>query len=80
MAHLKIDTFIGDTAETTIKIPLVAFQIVAGFIPQKIGDALETKGFNLRELLEAAKSAQAHGVLIDIFEHETCERVVISVE
>ncbi len=79
MASLLIDTFEDDKLETTVRIPLLVLTIAAKLIPRSAFQAIEAQGINLQEVIQAAKSGEISGQILEVVDHQKKERVLISV-
>ncbi|WP_129212774.1 hypothetical protein [Crenobacter cavernae] len=79
MTSLIIDIFENDKREVTFKIPLLVIRVAAKLIPTKAKQALASEGININEIIEAAKSGEVTGTLLEVLDHKDNERIVISV-
>ncbi|WP_255991972.1 hypothetical protein [Chitinolyticbacter albus] len=79
MASLIIEVFENEKPDVTFKIPLLVLQIAAKLIPRKAFQALESEGINIQDVINAAKSGEISGQLIEVVDHKDNERIVISV-
>jgi hypothetical protein len=79
MSNLVIDVFANSVHETTVKIPLLVLQIASKLMPRQAIAAIEAKGLNVQEIINAAKSGEVFGNILDITDHKDDARIVISV-
>ncbi len=67
-----------NTPDSTVTIPLSAFQIAEKLIPKKLKTALSNEGIDLSELTSLFAKEGPRGNLIEI--ENSNERIVISIE
>jgi hypothetical protein len=79
VASLKIEKFVGETHETTIKIPLLVLHVATKLLPKMAFAALDAKGINLKEILEAKTNGATYSKTINVCEHKINKRVVMSI-
>lgn len=79
MNHIKIEKFINDEHETTIKIPFFLFKIAAKFFPKKAISELAEKGINFNEILAARAQNIPYNNTIYVTEKNISKRIVISI-
>lgn len=82
MANLKIRVFRGGEVDpkTTVTIPVGILQIASKLIPKQAATALQEKGIDLNEIIAVSEHPDAHGILVEVEEHEKNEKVVIALE
>jgi len=66
--------------ETTVTIPGGILKVAANLIPKQAADALRDKGIDLGELVKLSTTPGFSGTLVEVEDHKTKQRVVISVE
>ena len=80
MKVIRIEAYEHGEPDATIKIPLALLRVAAGMFPKKCLASLERNALNLEDLLQVAASPELSGTLIEIEDHKSGERLVISVE
>jgi len=82
MADLKIRVFKGGEAqpETTVTIPGGVLKVASKLIPKQAAAALQDKGIDLDELINLSMNPEINGTLVEVKEHKTNEKIVISLE
>lgn len=77
---LKISTYKINktTPETTVTIPLSAFQVSEKLIPRKLKQSLQQEGINLSELTALFAKEGPRGNIIEIENND--ERIIIAIE
>ncbi|WP_156948193.1 hypothetical protein [Marinobacterium jannaschii] len=80
MKFLKIDTYEKDERDASIRIPLALLKVAARLFPRKHLTSLEAHAISFEDLLQIASSPEVSGTLIEIEDHRSAERLVISVE
>lgn len=78
MSHLKIEKFIDNQHEKTIKIPFLLFRIAAKLFPKKAVAELAEKGINFNEILTANEQKTPYNSTIHVVEKKINKRIVIS--
>ena len=82
MASLKIRIYKNDNPvpDQTVTIPLGIIKMAEKIIPAKARAAMEEKGVDIRAIAEAAKSDEMSGVIVEVEDHISKEKTVISIE
>ena len=82
MADLKIRVFKGGEAKpkTTVTIPAGIFKIASKLIPKAAVGALQAHGIDLEELVRLSQNPEVQGTLVEVEEHQTNEKIIISLE
>lgn len=78
MKYLKIEKFIDNQHETTIKIPFFIFRIFIKFLPKKTIVELSAKGIHLDEILAAYAQKIPYACTSYVSENKIKKRIVIS--
>jgi len=77
---VRIEAYTQGEPEATIKIPLTLLKVAAHMFPKKRLEALERNAISFEDLLQLAQSPEVSGTLIEIEDHKSGERLVISLE
>ena len=82
MTDLKVRIFKEDKERpaTTVTIPGGILKIAFNLIPRRATAALKEEGIDLDELIRLSENPDAKGNLVEVEDHKTNERVVISLE
>lgn len=78
MSHLKIEKFIDNQHEKTIKIPFFLFRVASKLLPKKAIVALSAKGIDFDEILAADEQKIPYTSTIYVAEKSLNKRIVIS--
>ncbi len=79
MSSLVIEVFESGVPANTVRIPLLMLSFVSKLVPKQARNALAAQGVELQALIDAARSGQLKGSILDVTEHASNERVVISI-
>jgi hypothetical protein len=78
MPKLKIEVFEDGSPSATITIPSWLLIGASKMLPRMAGKSLHDR-IDFEQLIALADDPNAHGVIVDIEDHQDNERVVISV-
>ena len=70
----------SDQAARTIRIPVKVFAIASTLMPRRVREELAKQGFDVDELLRAARQIEAPETLVEVEDHEKRRRYVIALE
>lgn len=79
MANLVIEVFESGAPASTVRIPLRVLGVISRLLPAVACKALAAQGIELQALIESARSGALNGCILDVTEHASSERVVISI-
>ena len=82
MSDLKIRIYHQGRADpgTTVTIPGGILRFASNMIPHKAKEALDEKGVDIEEIVRLSENPEAHGIVVEIEDHDKNERVVVSLE
>ncbi len=78
MAKIKIDVLEGGKPSATITVPLWLARGATGLLTKAAGDKLCDQ-VDIAQVLRAAESPEAHGVILEVEDHEGGDKVSISI-
>ncbi len=81
MRKLKMDTYCFETSELkdSLVVPLGLAKLVVTLLPKNISSKFDENGEQLEALVNALKDAKAEGILLELKDDESKERIVFSV-
>ncbi len=79
MANLKIEKFVGETHNTTIKVPLLMLRVATKLLPKKTLTALEAKGIDVKQIFQAETSGGTYRKAIEVRERGINKKIILSV-
>lgn len=77
-AKIKIDVFEAGAPSATITIPMWAVKGASKLLPKSDGKAMKEQ-VDIDQLIALAQDTKTSGVLLEIEDHQSKERVVISI-
>jgi hypothetical protein len=78
MAKLKIEVHEGGKPSATITIPLWLARTASKVLPSSLGKDMRKK-IDIDAILQAAEDPEAHGVILQVEDHEDGDKVTISI-
>ncbi|MEZ9470041.1 hypothetical protein AB4211_06495 [Vibrio lentus] len=81
MRKLKIDTYCFETGELEdiLTVPLGMAKLLVTLLPKNTKVKFDENGEQLEALVNALKDAKAEGILLELKDDESKERIVFSV-
>lgn len=82
MSDVKIRVYRGADQHlaSTVTIPGGVLTIAANLMPRRAVEALRNEGIDLDELVSLSERPDVQGRLVEVEDHETNEKVVVSLE
>ncbi len=78
MATVKVDKFIGDKHETSIRVPTFVLGIAKTVLPESALSSLAHHGINVCEIMEAKHKGVDYTTSVDVCEHGISKKIVVS--
>jgi hypothetical protein len=78
MGKIKIEVFEAGAPSATITVPAWVVRSAAKLLPSLAGKAV-SEHINIDQIVELSTDPQANGTILEIEDHKTNERIVISI-
>lgn len=78
MAKVKIEKFVGEDYERSLRIPVQVLTIARMLLPRSALDSLARKGLDIREILDTARNGTGYTKTVYVREHGVSKKIVVS--
>jgi hypothetical protein len=78
MAKVKIEKFVDEEHERSLRLPVTVLAIAQTFLPRSALDSLARKGLDVREILDTARNGTGYSKTVYVREHGVSKKIVVS--